>query len=173
MMRAARPLAALLLSACLAGCGYNLTGHSSALPPGVKSIGIPVFVNKTDRPDLEQRITARIISNFITRGRYQISPKEEGVDAVLKGEILAYVLSPVALNPQGRATRYEILINARATLVQTADDKVLWQDDHFVFRRQYDVDTADTGIVSQEQAALDLVSDDFAEAVVTSILEGF
>ena len=173
MIPKARVAAALLPVACLAACGYHLTGHSSALPPGVKSIGIPVFVNKTDRPDLEQRITARIISNFITRGRFHISPDEEGVDAVLKGEILAYVLNPVALNPQGRATRYEILINARASLVQTADDKVLWQDDHFVFRRQYDVDTADTGIVSQEQAALDLVSDDFAEAVVTSILEGF
>jgi outer membrane lipopolysaccharide assembly protein LptE/RlpB len=160
-----------LLAAC--ACGYHLKGHSTSLPPSIKKIGIPVFVNKTDRPDLEQRITARVISEFVTRGRYQVTAQEEDVDAVLKGEILAYIQNPVALNSQGRATRYEILINARVVLVQTSDDKILWQDDHFVFRRQYDIPTVSGGIVSQEQAAVDLVADDFAQGVVASILEGF
>ena len=171
--RQAARLCALLLPLLAPGCGYHLTGHSTVLPPGIKKIGIPTFANKTDRPDLEQRLTARIISEFITRGRYHISSSEEGVDAVLKGEILAYVQTPVSLTPQGRASRYEILINARATLVQTSDDKVLWQDDHFVFRRQYEVSSLSSGIVSQEQVAVDQVVDDFAQAVVASILEGF
>jgi len=162
-----------ILALILAGCGYHLLGHSSALPPEIKRVGIPIFANKTDRPDLEQRITARIISEFVTRGRFQISSSEEGVDAVLKGEILAYVQNPVALNAQGRASRYEILINAKATLMETSDDKVLWADDHFVFRRQYDVTSTSSGIVSQEQVAVDQVADDFAQAVVASILEGF
>jgi outer membrane lipopolysaccharide assembly protein LptE/RlpB len=171
--REAARLSALFLTFLAPACGYHLTGHSTVLPPGIKTIGIPIFVNKTDRPDLEQRLTGRIISEFITRGRYHITSSEDGVDAVLKGEILAYVQTPVALNPQGRASRYEILINARATLVQTSDDKILWQDDHFVFRRQYDVSSVSSGIVSQEQVAVDLVADDFAQAVVASILEGF
>ena len=68
---------------------------------------------------------------------------------------------------------YEILINAKATLMETSDDKVLWADDHFVFRRQYDVTSTSSGIVSQEQVAVDQVADDFAQAVVASILEGF
>jgi outer membrane lipopolysaccharide assembly protein LptE/RlpB len=166
-------LAGLLLMLGVCGCGYHLKGHSSSLPPTIKKIGIPIFINKTDRPDLEQRITARIISEFVTRGRYQITSSEEGVDAVLKGEILVYLQTPVTLNAQGRATRYEILINSKEVLVQTSDDKVLWQDDHFVFRRQYDISPTSIGVVSQEQAALDLVADDFAQAVVASILEGF
>jgi outer membrane lipopolysaccharide assembly protein LptE/RlpB len=169
--RLARASLLLLLGVC--GCGYHLKGHTSSLPPTIKKIGIPIFINKTDRPDLEQRLTARIISEFVTRSRYQITSSEEGVDAVVKGEILVYLLTPVTLNVQGRASRYEILINARVSLVQTSDDKVLWQDDHFVFRSQYDISPISSGIVSQEQAALDLVSDDFAQAVVASILEGF
>jgi len=157
----------------LTGCGYHLTGRSTSLPPGVKRIGVPTFVNKTDRPELEQRITSYVISQFLTRGRYEIVPTEEGVDAVLKGEISTFVQSPVAINVQGRATRYEILINARTTLVQTSDDKVLWQDDHFVFRRQYDVSLQAGGVISEEAVALDAICNDFAESVVTSILEGF
>ena len=166
-------LAASFLLLAGTGCGYHLKGHTSSLPPSIKKIAIPIFINKTDRPDLEQRITARVISEFITRGRYQISSREEDVDAILKGEILAYIQNPVALNSQGRATRYEILINSRVVLVETSDDKVLWQDDHFVFRRQYDIPVVSGGIVSEEQAAVDLVADDFAQAVVASILEGF
>lgn len=172
-----RPLRGALLSiiaaAVLAGCGYHLTGRSTSLPPGIKRIGIPTFVNKTDRPELEQQVTTYVISQFLTRGRFEIVPTEEGVDAVLRGEISVFVQSPVAINPQGRATRYEILINARTTLVQTSDDKVLWQDDHFVFRRQYDVSLQVGGVISEEAVALDAVCNDFAESVVTSILEGF
>ena len=171
--------------AALTGCGYHLTGHSTSLPPGIKRIGVPTFVNKTDRPELEQRITAYVISQFLTRGRYEIVPTEEEVDAVLRGEILTFVLNPVAINELGRATRYEILINARTTLVQTSDDKILWQDDHFVFRRQYNMSTdvrgsiiytnsaEEGGVISEEAVALDAVCNDFAESVVTSILEGF
>ena len=162
-----------VLALVLAGCGYHLSGHSTVLPPTVKRIGIPTFINKTDKPEVEQRITAHVISQFVTRGRYQITPSEEGVDAVLRGEITTYLLNPVSINPQGRATRYEILINARAVLIKTSDDQVLWQDDHFVFRRQYDVQAAGGSTVSEETVALDQVSQDFAESVVTSILEGF
>jgi len=155
------------------GCGYHLTGHSSNLPPEIKRIGIPTFINKTDRPELEQRITGHVISQFLTRGRYQIVPNDEGVDAVLRGEITTFVQTPVAINAQGRATRYEIIINAKAVLIGSADDKTLWQDDHFVFRRQYDVSLQAEGAITEETVALDQVSIDFAESVVTSILEGF
>ena len=182
---------ALLLAAAalLSGCGYHLTGHATSLPPDIQRIGIPIFVNKTDRPELEQRITSYVISQFLTRGRYQIVSTDEGVDAVLRGEILTFVQNPVSINPQGRATRYEILINARATLLRTSDEKVLWQDDHFVFRRQYDVSTSRSvdleggetfqvegtpgGAITEESMALDEVCNDFAESVVSSILEGF
>jgi outer membrane lipopolysaccharide assembly protein LptE/RlpB len=173
MTARSRFLLSLLALPFLAACGYHLTGHSTNLPPTIKRIGVPMFVNKTDRPELEQRITGFVISQFLTRGRYQIVSSEEGVDAVLRGEITTYVQSPVAINPQGRASRYEILINARAALVQTSDDKVLWQDDHFLFRRQYDVSGQIEGSITEESVALDQVCSDFAESVVTSILEGF
>jgi outer membrane lipopolysaccharide assembly protein LptE/RlpB len=172
-MRAAPGALLILTAALLAGCGYHLSGHTSNLPPDIHSIGVPMFVNKTDRPELEQRITEYVVSQFVTRGRYQILSTDQGVDAVLRGEITTYMQSPVSINSQGRATRYEILINARAALIRTSDDKVLWQDDHFVFRRQYDVSNQVEGTITQESVALDLVSNDFAESVVTSILEGF
>jgi len=105
-----RPAAvvASFLFVLLAGCGYHLVGHSSTLPTGIQSVGIPTFVNRTNRPELEQRVTEHVIDEFTTRGRVRILPGEEGAQAVLRGEILGYTVTPVVISEQGRATRYEI-----------------------------------------------------------------
>jgi hypothetical protein len=58
-------------------------------------------------------------------------------------------------------------------LKETRTDKVLWEDDHFLFKRQYDVAQTSVTYVDQETIAIDQVATDFAQSVVTSILEGF
>ncbi len=156
-----------------AGCGYRLAGRSNTLPPEVESIGIPLFANRTSRPELEQRITEQIIDQFSTRGRLYILPGEDGADSVLEGTILSYTTTPVRINEVGRATRYEILLTARVVLRQVATDRILWEDDHFLFSKQYDVPQTTLRALDQEIIAIDLVARDFASTVVTSILEGF
>ena len=167
------PGVATLLLASFVGCGYHLVGHSSTLPTGIQSVGVPTFVNRTNRPELEQRVTEHVIDEFTTRGRVRILPGEEGAQAVLRGEIMSYIVTPVVISEQGRATRYEILITAHVTLSETTTDRVLWEDDHFLFKRQYDVATSPQVFIDQEIVAIDDVATDFAKSVVTSILEGF
>jgi outer membrane lipopolysaccharide assembly protein LptE/RlpB len=173
--RARRARAGLLavLVATLSGCGYHLAGHGSTLPPTITAIGIPVFVNKTSRPQLEQAVTEHIVDEFTSRGRVRIRPSEEGADAVLQGTLYSYATTPVLINQEGRAQRYEILITARVVLKETRTDKVLWEDDHFLFKSQYDVAQTSVTFTDQEIVAIDQVATDFARSVVTSILEGF
>lgn len=166
-------LALGLATSGLLACGYHLAGKGSTLPPSVRSVGIPIFDNRTSRPELEQRVTEHVIDEFTTRGRVRILPGEEGADAVLRGTLFTYTTTPVILNPEGRATRYEILITARVVLSEPATDKVLWEDDHFLFKRQYNVPEVSLTFVDQEIVAIDDVATDFARSVVTSILEGF
>lgn len=165
--------AVLALATFLGACGYHLAGRSSTLPAGITTIGIPTFVNRTNRPELEQRVTEHIIDEFTTRGRVRIVPGEEGAQAVLRGEILSYVVTPVVISQLGRATRYEILITAHVALSETTTDRVIWEDDHFLFKRQYDVQTDPQAFIDQEIVAIDDVATDFSRSVVTSILEGF
>src|SRR5262245_51780926 len=113
------------LAVILPGCGYHLAGHGNTLPPEVHSVGIPVFVNRTSRPELEQRVTEAVIDEFSTRGRLKILPGEEGAGTALRGTLYTYTTTPVVLNEQGRARRYEILITAHVVLTQAATDRVL------------------------------------------------
>jgi outer membrane lipopolysaccharide assembly protein LptE/RlpB len=166
----------VLAGAVLCGasaCGYHLAGRSTTLPPGITTIGIPIFVNRTNRPELEQRVTEHIIDEFTTRGRTRIVPGEDGAQAIVHGIIDSYSSSPVVISESGRATRYEILITARVVLSEVTTDRVLWEDDHFLFKRQYDVSESAESFLDEEIVAIDEVATDFARSVVTSILEGF
>lgn len=155
------------------GCGYHLVGHGGPLARGGKRIGVPIFENRTDRPEIEQRITEQVISELNTRTKLMVSGDDHGVDTLLEGVILFFGVQPVAINPDGRATRYEIIVRARVALQDLHNDLLLWEDQHFVFRGQYNVDPNIETFVDREIIAIEEIAQGFAESVVTSLLEGF
>jgi hypothetical protein len=171
-------LAAACLVALLAsggtGCGYHLSGHNRYLPPTVRTIAIPVFTNETRRAEIEQRITESLLNEFIKRGDYMTQPQRSGADAILEGAVTGYSATPVTLNSeQGTAERVEVIVQARVRLSDLHTGKILWSQEHFIFRSQYAVDQVPSGSFDREIVAIDRIARGFAETVVTSLLEGF
>lgn len=167
-------LAAALWIAVAPACGYRLLGRDGVLTQhGLRTLGVPVFGNRTERPEIEQRFTEQVISELITRTRLQVSGSDRGVDAVLEGEILAYHTQPVTVNPDGRASRYEATVRARVALLDLRDDRLLWEDEQFVFKAQYDVEADLQEFVDLEIVAIDRVARGFAASVVNTLMEGF
>jgi outer membrane lipopolysaccharide assembly protein LptE/RlpB len=156
-----------------AGCGYKLAGKNHLLPPDVRTIGIPPFTNGTRQPEIAQRVTEEVTRTFISRGGYSTVPGEKGADAVLRGEVTGYSVNPVNVGSDGRATRNEVIVTARVELKAAGGEKVFFRSDHFVFKQQYDVTRSADTFFDREIAAIGEVARDFAESVVTSILEGF
>lgn len=167
------PVAALLAVLTAAGCGYRLAGRNQVLPSTVRVIAVPPFENHTRRPEIEQRITEQVTATFIQRGGYRTTGSTSGADAVLKGEVTGYDITPVSVGREGRATRYEVLITASVELSRVPEGDVLFRSDHYVFKKQYDVQTTALTFFDQEILAINEIARDFAESVVTSILEGF
>jgi outer membrane lipopolysaccharide assembly protein LptE/RlpB len=165
--------AAALFLALATGCGYRLAGRNQMLPAEVKIIGVPPFENRTRRPEIEQRITEAITATFIQRGGYRTTASESGADAVLRGEVTGYDVTPVSVGPDGRANRYEVVIAAAVELDRVPGGQVLFRSSHFVFKKQYDVEGGLVSFFDQEIVAIDQIARDFAQSVVTSILEGF
>jgi len=71
----------------LSGCGYALAGRGSFLPAYIRVIGVPTFANRTTIFNLETLLTEKVRAEFIGRGKYQILPSPDGVDALLIGEV--------------------------------------------------------------------------------------
>ena len=160
------------------GCGYSLAGRGSFLPAYIKTIGIPTFTNRTTVFNLETTLTQKVRSEFIGRGKYQILPQADGVDALLTGEVLAVSLTPASFNTQQLASRYAITMTARIELRDTRANVVLWENPNLVFRQEYEATGGTSAIdpaafFGQDANALDRLSTDFARTIVSTILEAF
>jgi outer membrane lipopolysaccharide assembly protein LptE/RlpB len=168
-----RALALALAAAAAGGCGYRLAGGNATIPDHVRRIAVPAFDNRTQQPDIAQRLSERVVDEFIARGGFIATASAEQADALLRGAVTLYRSVPVAIDDQGLATRYEIQLELEAELVDLGDERVLWKDDHFVFRAQYDVEQDPALYFDQTIVGIEKVSLEAARSVVASILEGF
>ena len=114
------------------------------------------------------------------RGKYDIVPDANAVDAVLTGDITAVSITPASINANQLASRYAITMVARVELRDKKTDMVLWDNPSLVFRQEYDATgTGTAGAVDpsaffgQSTDALERLSTDFAKSIVSAILEAF
>ena len=170
----------VVLSIALSGCGYTLAGRGSTLPTNIKTIGIPLFTNRTTVFNLETTLTMKVRSEFIGRGKYDILP-ETGGDALLTGEVTVVSIQPASIDANQLASRYAITMVARVELKDMRTNTVLWDNPSLVFRQEYDATGSRTaqGAVDpsayfgQDTNALERLSTDFAKSIVSAILEAF
>jgi lipopolysaccharide assembly LptE-like protein len=178
--RKRRVLCAIAIAALLAqgGCGYSLAGRGSFLPAYIHRIGIPQFTNQTAVFDVERRVTDRVRSEFIGRGKYTILTETAGVDAVLTGAIASITITPAAFNDQQQATRYVLTLTAVVEFKDMKANKVLWSNPGMQYREEFDVSSGTgtldpTAFFGQDVNALDRMASEFARSVVSAILEAF
>jgi hypothetical protein len=174
----ALPLVAIMSAMAASGCGYALSGRGSYLPAHIRIIGVPLFVNNTPVFDIEQKITARVQAELTGRGRYEVRPDRQGVDAVLIGEILAVSVAPAAFNSNQQATRYAVTLVAKVEFRDLKNNKEIWANPQLVFTEQYDVTTTQTAtdpnaFLGSNVNAMDRLASEFARTVVSAILESF
>ena len=163
----------------LAACGYSLAGRGSFLPSYIRTIAVPDFANATTIFEVERRITERVRTEFISRGRYTIvTDQAQGADAVLIGQITSIALAPAAFTQDQQASRYLLILVASVEFRDLKAGKVIWQNPALQFREEYEITTgqsaADVGaFFGQNTNALERLATEFARSVVSSILEAF
>jgi TolB-like protein len=161
-----------LVSALLAvACGYYLSG-SGTLPKNVRVVTILPFENRTGRPEIEQRVTEELARALSARGPYKVVANPTDADAVLEGAVTRYETTPVQFTDAGRASRVEASVTVQASLRDRSNDEILWSQSGLIFRGQYNVPEAGQ-FFDQESVSMDEIARGAAEAVITSIFEGF
>lgn len=178
-----RLTAAAGLAAGAAGCGYSLAGRGSFLPDYIRTLGIPMFGNRTPFSPIEQIFTEKVRVEFQSRGRYQVVPDDTGVDGVVRGEIMSIGAAPAGFNPNQQASRYRFTVIMSVSFSDAKQQKVLWENPGLSFTDEYELASAASaagaqgsgagGFIDQERAAVDRLSTDFARSVVSAIMEAF
>ncbi len=117
-------VSALILLWLVSGCGYRFVGTGD-LPPGVTSVGIQAFQNRTTVVGVENTVTNDLVFEFTRAGRLPVVAPEDA-SVVMTGTIRTFRES--SLSRTGTNTARE----RRATLsvefvASRSDGEVLWQ----------------------------------------------
>ncbi len=164
----------LLISVLLVGCGYHVAGRYSSLPANLQTIAIPAFKNDTTRYRIEQRMTEAVIREFLERTKYHIVQNPANADAVLHGEVISAVATPMLFNAKtGEVTMMLVTVHARVSLVDNRTQKPIYHVNDMVFRQEYQISTDVQSFFQEQDPAFQRMSRDFASRVVSNVLEGF
>jgi hypothetical protein len=161
-----------------ASCGYALAGRGSFLPDYIQTLGIPMFGNTTPYQTVEQIFTLKVREEFQSSRRYTVVPSDENVDGIVRGEISAISLQPVALNNQQLASRTRVTVTVKVQFEDVKAGKVLWENPALSYSDEYDLANPSSGqdvsaFIANDKVAFDRLSTDFARSVVSAILEAF
>jgi outer membrane lipopolysaccharide assembly protein LptE/RlpB len=164
----------LVLILLTTGCGYHTAGHAVTLPANVQTIAIPAFVNQTQTYKIEQKLTAAVVREMVTRTHYRIvNEPSDSADATLRGTVVTTSTSPLTYDSQtGRASSALVVVTARVTLTDR-QGKILYQNPSYLFREEYQVSRELSSFFEEDSPALERLSREFARTLVSNVLEGF
>jgi outer membrane lipopolysaccharide assembly protein LptE/RlpB len=169
-------MAVLITLVCCFGsaCGYHTAGHAVTIPDNVRTIAVPAFVNQTQTFKIEQMLTAAVVKELVTRTHYHvINQINDDADAALHGTVLSTYTTPLTYDSQtGRAASVMVVISMKVSLLDK-QGKVLYQNPSYLFREQYEVSRDLNSFFEEDSPAFQRLSRDFAQTLVSNILEGF
>ena len=182
MSRALAVLTFAATAVLAGGCGYHVTARNDALPKTIHVIAVPALENRTTSYRIEQRLTAATIHQFLAATPYKVVSTDNGADAVLRGKVLAveavpllFVTTPATPTQASttRATTMLVTMKCEVTLTEAATEKILYHNDNFIFRNEYEISTDVKSFFEEQDPALDRMAQDFAKRLVAAITENF
>ncbi len=158
----------------LAGCGYHNVGSAAHLPANVRTLAVPAFTTRAQAFHTEFAFTQAVVRELNTRTKYHILTSESAdADATLRGTILSETSAPLTYDSSsGQTSSYLITITARVILT-ARDGRVLYQNDALPFREQYQSTQDVSAFIQEDGPAVQRLARDFAQAVVSAVLESY
>ena len=122
-------------SILLYSCGYKLAGRDTHIPPGILSIAIPTFINKTFEPGIEAPFTRAFLREFIEDRRLRVVDRHQA-DSILEGVIKSFELSSISYDRSGFVVEYQTTVVMDISLKKRTGE-VIWSEENLTETRWY------------------------------------
>jgi Lipopolysaccharide-assembly len=143
------------------------------LPDRIKTVAVPAFQMESQalRYKIESRFTDAVMRELVHRGRgLRVQGQREGADAVIEGAIKKFYFGGVLLDDKGRARIFEVTIEAAVTVRDQTENRVLYDNQNFVFRGEYEFASDPRSFFNEEDPAILRMSRNFAESIVSTLI---
>jgi outer membrane lipopolysaccharide assembly protein LptE/RlpB len=158
----------------LTGCGYHQAGSAAHIPANVRTLAVPIFTTRAQAFHTEMAFTQATIRELNTRTKYRIVNSDTAdADAILTGTILSQTVAPLTYDATtGQSSSYLLSITAKVVLT-ARDGHVLYRNDAILYREQYQSTQDLSGFIQEDSAAVRRVARDFAQSLVSDMLQSF
>jgi outer membrane lipopolysaccharide assembly protein LptE/RlpB len=113
----------------LMACGYQMVGKETHIPPGLNSVAVPTFKNRTYEPGIEVPFTQAFLNEFILDRRVNVVNRAQA-DSLLEGIIKDFNIYSVSYDRSGYVLEYQTNVILDLTL-KDRTGKVLWEEKNF------------------------------------------
>lgn len=147
----------------------------SGLPKHIRTIAVPAFQFEAKglRYRVETRFTDAVIREIIRRGGgVKVQGSLTGADAVLDGTIRDFSFSGVLLDSEGRARVYEVTIITAVTIRDLRENKILYDNQNFIFRDSFEFSSDPRSFFNEEDPAVERMARAFANAAISAFVNG-
>ena len=162
--------AALGLAACGASSDIIYKPAEQKLPQHIKKIAVRPFSNKTQQFGLEEKITLKVIDEFLKNGEYTVAP-ENVAQGVVVGEINHYILTPIQYDVNLVPTVYKLNVIAGVRLLDREQNRYLWEEPALQATKMYSAANLPGGLT--EEQAREALWEILAKDVVLRTVSGF
>jgi len=166
-------LSTVLLISGFTDCYKPVT--NSGLPSHIKTVAVPAFQFEAKglRYRVESRFTEAVSREIIKRGNgLKVQGSRYGADALLDGTIRDFSFTGVLLDSQGRARVYEVTIVTAVTIRDLKENKILYDNQNFIFRDSFEFTSDPRSFFNEEDPAVERMARAFAEAAVSAFVNG-
>jgi hypothetical protein len=142
------------------------------LPARIKTVAVPAFQMGSEalRYKIGSRFADAVINELIRRGRgLRVQGDRDGADAVIEGIIKKFSYSGVLLDDKGRARIFEVTVEAAVTVRDQTENRVLYDNQNFVFRGEYEFANDPRNFFNEEDPAVQRMARAFAESIVSTL----
>jgi outer membrane lipopolysaccharide assembly protein LptE/RlpB len=128
-MIAVRKILPIICMVLIAACGYRMVGKETHVPPGLNSVAIPTFKNRTYEPGIEVAFTQAFLKEFILDRRVNVVSQAQA-DSILEGTITDFRMYSVSYDRSGLVLEYQTTVTLDLTL-RDRTGKALWEQRGF------------------------------------------
>jgi len=137
----------------MSGCGYSLLAEKPLIDTGYKKISIPIFVNKTLEPGIEEVVTQAVVNEFLLDSRVDVE-YSKNADCILSGKVILYQTNQaISYDSLSRIAEYRLTLGISAE-IRKKDNTLLWKSKKIMATSDYTVPQQITEIKNAEDRAL-------------------
>jgi hypothetical protein len=164
-------LACLCLAFAIISMGGGCTGYKlgSNLPPNIRSVAVPVFVNQTGEPGLETLTTSATLQEFQKDGSLKVADRTTA-DTVVEVTLRKYKLTPLRYRSDRATTarEFRLTLEAEVTWRRLPSQEVLAHSTKVEGYKDFE---ALTDLPSARREALPDAATDLAHRIVRTVVD--